>query len=152
CRAVVTGGRDRLVRGFDNKKIAVGRPPVPQDGGYDVAFRPHGGMGGTAFPGGAGRCWGVRTGGLRGAHPGHANEVVAVAFSPDGQTVATGSLELGCQALLWDLATGRRVGSPLRHREWVRAVAFRPDGRTALIAGGANWARFWDVATGRPLE
>ena len=48
---------------------------------------------------------------------GHTGSVVAVAFSPDGNTLATGSFDgTDSTAILWDLgdpALPRRLGQPL---------------------------------------
>src|SRR5262249_58744279 len=58
--------------------------------------------------------------------PGHAGKVAGVAFSPDGQMMAT----CGGDARLWDVATQRHVriaGS------FVEGVAFGPDGKTLAI-------------------
>jgi WD40 repeat protein len=74
---------------------------------------------------------------------------LAVAFSPDGKTVLTGSADK--EARLWDAATGRPLGTPMAHQGMVVAVAFSPDGKTVLTASSDNTARLWDAATGRPL-
>ena len=72
-----------------------------------------------------------------------------MAFSPDGETVITGSDDR--TARLWDAATGRPVGPPLTHRGTVCAVAFSPDGKTVITGSQDNTARLWDAATGQPL-
>jgi WD40 repeat protein len=78
----------------------------------------------------------------------HEGKVWAVAFSPDGKTVLTGSMD--GTARLWDARTGRPIGTPLHHRGRVRAVAFSPDGRRILTACGDNTARLWDLPA--PVE
>ena len=60
--------------------------------------------------------------------------VNAVAFSPDGKTVLTGSEDK--TARLWDAATGRPLGEPMTHQGMVSAVAFSPDGKTVLMGSG----------------
>jgi WD40 repeat protein len=74
--------------------------------------------------------------------------VTAVAFSPDGKTVLTGSEDK--TARLWAVATGRPVGPPLHHQGEVLAVAFSPDGQTVLTGCHDGTARLWRVRP--PLE
>jgi len=72
---------------------------------------------------------------------GHA---LAVAFSPDGNMVATGARD-GKVAL--SKADGTPVAEPFQaHSEAVSALAFSPEGQ--LVSGGGDGVvRFWDVAT-----
>jgi WD40 repeat protein/serine/threonine protein kinase len=76
----------------------------------------------------------------------HESEVLAVAFSPDGQTVATGSHDHTVK--LWQSSTGNVKTTLKGHLGSVRSVAFSPDG--ALLASGSDdhSVKVWDVNTG----
>src|SRR5207247_334283 len=79
----------------------------------------------------------------------HDYAVFAVAFSPDGTKVLTGSIDK--TARLWDPSTGKPLDEPLRHDGHVLAVAFSPAGTTALTGSDDKTARSWDAATGKAL-
>jgi tetratricopeptide (TPR) repeat protein len=79
----------------------------------------------------------------------HQDGVYAVAFSPDGQTVLTGSRD--GTARLWAAGTGQPLGPPLHHQGRVQAVAFSPDGQTVLTGSEDKTARLWAAGTGQPL-
>jgi WD40 repeat protein len=77
----------------------------------------------------------------------HDGAVIAVAFSPDGQTVITGS---GDTARLWDATTGQPLGEPLKHEKSVNVVAFNSDGLTVLTGSEDGTERLWDAKSGQP--
>ena len=58
---------------------------------------------------------------------GHAGGVSDVAFSPDGQRLASGSFDQTVK--IWDGATGRELFALKGHAGWVTSVAFSPDGQ-----------------------
>jgi WD40 repeat protein len=70
----------------------------------------------------------------------------AVAFSPDGQTVATGGADGNVR--LWNAATQQEIGPPMSSdAKPVAAVSFSPDG-TLVAAGSADGnVQLWDTAT-----
>jgi WD40 repeat protein/tetratricopeptide (TPR) repeat protein len=77
----------------------------------------------------------------------HRGRVIAVAFSPDGKAITTGS-EDGT-ARLWDAQTGRPLHEPWAHDGPVSAVRFSRDGRFVLTGSDDRAARLWDVQTGQ---
>jgi WD40 repeat protein/class 3 adenylate cyclase/tRNA A-37 threonylcarbamoyl transferase component Bud32 len=82
-------------------------------------------------------------------YKGHSAAVRAVAFSPNGKRIATGSDD--CTARLWDVETGGELVRFTGHNAAVRSVSFSPDGKRIVTASYDNTAKLWDAETGREL-
>jgi WD40 repeat protein len=83
----------------------------------------------------------------------HTNFVDAVAFSPDGNTLAAGDFGPNGLVKLWDWRTGKEVCPPLKHDDIVLKVSFSPDGRFLAVLKAPDWSKkpellIWDVASG----
>ena len=76
--------------------------------------------------------------------------VIAVAMSPDGQTIASGSAN--GVVYLWDANTNNHLHTLTGHRDTVNSLSFSPDG--TIVASGSydDTARLWDVNTGSHLR
>lgn len=77
----------------------------------------------------------------------NSKSIDALAFSPDGKSVA--SVELQGTVDIWDVATGKQKAGPKSPGYGTVAVAFSPDGKT-LAAGGFNRpgiVHLWDTTT-----
>jgi WD40 repeat protein len=76
---------------------------------------------------------------------GHSNEVLSVAFSPDGKRLATGGREQTVK--LWDAATGQELLTLKGYLEFVSSVAFSPDGKRLVAGSNEPTVRLLDAAT-----
>src|SRR5207247_548956 len=74
---------------------------------------------------------------------GHTDNTFAVAFSPDGKTLATGSGDRTVK--LWDTQTRREVRTLRGHRGELRSVAFSPDGKLLATGSADHMVKLWEA-------
>src|SRR5262249_32861187 len=101
------------------------------------------------------KVWDVTNGSLLLTVPGHAGQMTCVAFTRDGQRLATKGPDTTVQ--IWDAHTGKELRTLRGHRQGVHCVAFSPDGRLLASGGGhplypsEQDVKVWDAQTGQEL-
>ena len=74
---------------------------------------------------------------------GHSGAVATLAFSPGGETLATGSADK--TAKLWEVSTGKLIKTLEGHSSFVLTLAFSPDGETLATGSGDDTAKLWEL-------
>ncbi len=81
---------------------------------------------------------------------GHTNAVNALAFSPDGRRLLSGSADKS--AILWDPAAGQPLFSlKSPHKASVKSVAFTGGGSIAVTGSDGGWMELWRADNGDPI-
>src|SRR6185503_16662776 len=76
---------------------------------------------------------------------GHTGSVNALALSPDGRFLVSGSEDVTLK--IWDTATGNVLRTLSGHEKPVLAAAISPDGKLIASGGADQTVRVWDVVT-----
>jgi hypothetical protein len=89
------------------------------------------------------------------AHPprlliGHTQEVTAIQFGPDGETLASGSRDTTIK--LWNGQTGALLCTLAGHASVVSGLAFSPDAKTLASASHDKTIRLWDLESRKLLK
>jgi len=87
------------------------------------------------------------TGEVRTRLTGHLRGVSALAFSPDGHTLASAGLDRCIK--LWDLTDGKEQASLRDGVGTVKSLSFSVDGAWLAFAGSDYTVRIWDLASGQ---
>ncbi|MFD9882319.1 WD40 repeat domain-containing serine/threonine protein kinase [Streptomyces alboflavus] len=149
-RTLASGGGDKCVRLWDPDD-GEAHDPLPTGNSHRalVAFSPDGRILATAC-GHHLRLWHGQefVERLVVKYPGWNRVASAVAFGPDGHTVATGGSDGAIR--LWNAHTGE-TGREMRWPgSWVTRVVFSTDGLGVAGGGYNRTVRLWDTATGEP--
>jgi WD40 repeat protein/serine/threonine protein kinase len=146
-RTLATGGRDNLVKLWD---ATTGREKCSLRGHsgllHRVCFAPDSKTLVSTDNTGELRFWDTVTGQCSRLAM-ESGEIIALAYSPSGLTVATGNTSGVVK--LWGADDQPRC--LLGHAGEARAAAFSPDGRTLATGGEDRTVRLWQFATGREL-
>lgn len=93
------------------------------------------------------RLWNTQTGECTGVYDGNSLGIRAVAFSPDGNTIAAAS-EFG-DVMLWNLQNGKMIkNEDVYHSEaGINSIAFTPDGAGLLTGASDSTVCLWNTTT-----
>lgn len=157
-RQLASAGADRCVRITDAASGQLERLLICPAETFAAEFSPDGHTMATASGDGV-RLWDAQTGVLRRLLRGHTQDVLSVAFRPDGKLLASADGvwdELGTSPpgliKLWDPADGRELATLRGHRERVLRVAFSPDGALLASASWDHTAKLWNPVTGQEVR
>jgi WD40 repeat protein len=74
------------------------------------------------------------------------HRIGALAFSPDGTTLVSGSRDKTIK--FWEIPSGQLIRTVGAHDGWVRAVTFSPDGKVLASCSDDTTIKLWDPSTG----
>ena len=81
---------------------------------------------------------------------GHSGWVTSVAFSPDGQRLASGSWDQTVK--FWEVSTGEQLSTVARKMKEIQALAFSRDGRWLATENSSNSVTLRDATTGQEIR
>jgi WD40 repeat protein len=130
---IISGGGEGNVQVWDSQTMITARVP-----GVDLPDK------GTV------RLWDAESGRALACLRGHADEVVGVAFAPDGRRIASCSADHTVR--VWDADAGKEALCLRGHQALVRKLAFSPDGSLLASASDDRTLRVWDSRNGAELR
>src|SRR6266446_9979428 len=81
---------------------------------------------------------------------GHANPILAVAFSPDGQRLASGDQE--GNVLIWEWDNTAPVAALHGDQQRILSLTFSPDGQTLVSGDTEGTVILWDMVQGKEKQ
>jgi WD40 repeat protein len=87
---------------------------------------------------------------LRATLQGHTELLSSVAYSLDGKTLASASVDGTIK--LWDVQVGKKRATLKGHTKYVSSVAYSPDSKTLASGSLDQTIKLWDVAMGMQAD
>lgn len=147
---IVSGSKDTTVRVWDvkliQKTIASSSTATLAECIRAISFSPDG----ARVASGAGcivSLWDSHSGKRLLGFKGHQKPVLSVAFSSDGQNLASGSEDRTIR--VWDATSGVAVLGPLwGHQRSITSISYSPDGLHIVSGSDNSTIRVWDATSG----
>lgn len=76
----------------------------------------------------------------------HTAQVVSAAFSPNGKSIVTASVDK--TARVWEIESGKTIAELRGHERKVNTAEFSPDGKVIVTASEDKTVRTWNAVTG----
>ncbi len=134
----------KLVRKIEGVSGKVNSLVFSIDGSMLFAAAGDAGLSGIAYQ------WKVSDGSLVRKYEGHTDAIYALALSPDGKTLATGSYDQKIK--LWNVETGTETALLKGHNGGVFGLSYRLDGKVLASASADRTVKLWDATTGKRLD
>lgn len=77
------------------------------------------------------------------------DEMLAVAWSPDGRLLAFGGTDAKVQ--IWDAVAQKLVDTAMAHTAWVNGLSFSPDGKLLASGSADKTVAIWDTTTWKSI-
>ena len=81
---------------------------------------------------------------------GHSSFINCLVFSPDGETLISGSADKKIK--IWNLYTGKEIRTIKDHNSFINYLAIAPDGQTLFSASADKTIKLWNLATGKEIR
>jgi WD40 repeat protein len=96
------------------------------------------------------KLWSVAAGKLLFTLKGHGYDINTLSFSPDGKTIASGSVDNSVK--IWSVSTGMLVKTLNGgNHGGVNNIVFSPDGKTLITWNGTSINEIWNPADGKMI-
>jgi WD40 repeat protein len=96
------------------------------------------------------KIWDAKTGKLVATLKGHTNDVLCLAWTKDGKTLISGSVD--CSIRTWNTAKWQQTAVLDEHTSVVHAIAISPNDRILASSSYDKTARLWNLDNEQPIS